>query len=132
MALPPPLFDAHLDLAYLGENGRDMSRAVGECGGPHPPAAVTFPELKAGGVGACLGTIFTEAGGTDAVGDPGGDAEGGPAGGGRQLERYRRWEQEGLVRLAPNGAALGTVGDGPVRVGILMECADPIRTPEEV
>jgi membrane dipeptidase len=132
MAARTPIFDAHLDLAYLGENGRDMSLALRECGGPHVPAAVTFPELRTGGVAACLGTIFTEAGGTDTVGYPVGDAEAAHAAGVRQLERYRRWEREGLMRLSPDRAALAQATDGPLHVGILMECADPIRTPDEV
>lgn len=125
---PPRLFDAHLDLAYLAENGRDLSRALDPDAGPHPPASVTFPELTAGGVAACLGTIFTEAGGADAVAYPVGDAEAAHAAGVRQLERYQQWDGDGLIRLSHRP---GTERPGPLIVGILMECADPIRTPDE-
>jgi membrane dipeptidase len=123
------LFDAHLDLAYLAENGRDMACPLDVGAGPHPPAAVTFPELTSGGVTACLGTIFTEAGGTDAVAYPMGDAHAAHAAGMRQLEQYQRWNSEGLIRLSRRP---GSEQGGPVSVGILMECADPIRTPDEL
>ncbi|MEX2219630.1 MAG: membrane dipeptidase [Phycisphaerales bacterium] len=128
----PRLFDAHLDLAYLAENGRDLSRDRGECGGPHPPAAVTFPALRAGGVRACLATIFTEAGGDDAVAYPPGDGELAHAAGLRQLRRYERWGGEGGAGGAGLVRGLHSTGDGALRVGILMECADPIRTAGEV
>src|SRR4051812_1224227 len=122
------LFDAHLDLAYLAENGRDLTRAPEEAGGPHPPAAVTFGELRVGGVEACLATIFTEAGGADAVAYPPGDAPAAHLAGERQLERYHAWTQQGWMR------PLGTRGGraGGLRMGLLMEGADPIRRPEEL
>lgn len=121
-------FDAHLDLACLAECGRDMTRGPEDCGGPWPPAAVTFPSLREGGVAACLGTIFTEADGDDAVRYPAGDAEAAHAAGLRQLERYECWAGQGLFTpgFAPAAAAR------PLRLGILMECADPIRRPEEL
>jgi hypothetical protein len=103
-------FDAHLDLACLAENGRDMGAGVESCGGPWQPAALTFPSLAEGGVGAVLGTIFTEADGDDAVRYATGDAEGAHAAGVRQLEWYERWGREGKVgawagRTPPRGGA---------------------------
>ena len=59
--------DAHLDLAYLAVNGRDMRASV-----PADAAhALTLPALRDGGVRVAFGTIFTELGGdpaTEAVG----------------------------------------------------------------
>src|SRR5688500_8316075 len=118
-------FDAHLDLAYLALNGRDMNRGLSDCGGPHLPAAVTLPALEQGHVKACLGTIFTERDGTDAVGYPADDAEAAHAAGMRQLEQYNRWQKDGW--FGPF-----SVNAGRIHLGILMECADPIRRPDEL
>lgn len=120
-------FDAHLDLAYLADNGRDMTRPIADCGGPDLPAAITFPSLAAGNVKACLGTIFTESDGKDSVGYPAGDSEAAHAAGVRQLEWYDRWRSSGLIAPLRNAH-----GQASIRVGILMECADPIRNPAEL
>lgn len=128
-------FDAHLDLACLAENGRDMAAPLESCGGPWPPAAVTFPSLKRGTVRAFLGTIFTEADGDDAVAYPAGDAEAAHRAGLRQLARYQRWHESGLIRLhtLQNPVSIPDCPDAPIPgCLLLMECADPIRTPDEV
>ncbi len=101
------------------------------------PAAVTLPSLLGGGVVACLGTIFTEA-----IADPGApDAETGPfaypaddpnaarISGLRQLKLYQAWRDAGLIELIRPGEP---GGGAPLRVGILMECADPIVAPEDL
>lgn len=124
-------FDAHLDLAALAENGRDMARMLADCGGPWPPPTVTFPSLAEGRVRACLGTIFTEADGDDAVRYPAGDAEAAHAAGRRQLDWYEKWHDAGLIHLW-RGSDRSIPPDGPIALGILMECADPIRTPDEL
>src|SRR5258708_3647187 len=130
-------FDAHLDLACLAENGRDMTRGLADCSGPWLPASATFPSLAEGGIAACLGTIFTELDGKDAEGYPAGDAGAAHAAGLRQLERYRAWEREGAIQWLDRAAW----GPDPTRrvrtptclsLAILMECADPIREPEEL
>lgn len=109
----------------MAENGRDMTKGLRDCGGPDLPAALTFPSLVQGNVRACLGTIFTEADGKDQVRYVAGDAEGAHAAGVRQLEWYSRWLEAGLiVPFRARSAGL--------RLGILMECADPIREPSEL
>ncbi|MBX3377316.1 MAG: membrane dipeptidase [Phycisphaeraceae bacterium] len=125
--MPHPWFDAHLDLAYLAANGRDMTRGLNDCGGPHPPAAVTLPAMESGRVRACLATIFTEADGADASGYPAGDPTAANAAGLRQLRVYQSWQASGRIipfehRSVQHGIA----------AGILMECADPIRQPDEL
>src|ERR1051326_6164386 len=132
-------FDAHLDLACLAVNGRDMTRGLSDCGGPWLPASLTFPSMTEGGVAACLGTIFTELDGKDAEGYPAGDAEAAHAAGARQLEWYQRCERGGLIRTWQSGRVAewhsgerGGAGVRPIRLGILMECADPIREPSEL
>lgn len=127
-------FDAHLDLACLAENGRDMTRGVKDCGGPWQPATLTFPSLAEGRVFAFLGTIFTEADGDDAVRYKAGDAEAAHAAGVRQLDRYHAWHAQGLISLRapiPPSPVHDAQAPRPTCL-ILMECADPIRTPEEL
>lgn len=131
-----PLFDAHLDLAYLAECGRDMTALLATCGGPHPPAAITFPSLREGNVTACLGTIFTEPDGDDAVAYLAGDADSAHRAGLCQLERYHAWERSGLIRLMRKGQPrhedLQPAPDSPLLLGILMEGADPILSPDQL
>lgn len=101
--------------------------------GPHPPAAVTLPSLRDGGITACLGTVFTEAFYPAKPPDymqvayPVGDVEAAHAAGVRQLERYSQWEYAGEIGHLKSGPR----GRSPL-IGILVECADPIRTPEEL
>ncbi len=207
-AQPAPWFDAHLDLAYLAEKGRDMHAPLDDCRGPLQPASVTLPSLRDGDVRACLGTIFTEG-----VQDPTahdaetgahvyalGDAEGAYRAGMRQLKLYNAWAGAGVIELMPckpqdsspaafnnassslspagrvasSGApsssspsSLSPLGRGrgegsssssssssslpsslsppgeragvrgssspsPLRLGVLVECADPIPSPDEL
>lgn len=125
--------DGHLDLAYLAEAGRDFSK-------PADPASgcVAYPDLAEAPVRIALGTIFTEA---RAPGQPGGyadsdDVEGAHAAGKRQLDWYLAQERAGAMRIIRTVRDLNAVADdprphAPLGVVILMECADPIRTPEE-
>lgn len=124
-------FDAHLDLAYLAVRGRDMHAPLDPSIGPHPPGAVTLGSLREGGIVACLGTVFTESTSLERAGDePGvtyarGDATGAAAAGRSQIEVYAEWERRGwITRLGAREASL--------RVGVLVEGADPIRGPEEL
>lgn len=138
-------FDAHLDLACLAECGRDLMRLPLEGGGPFQPGALSWPTMTSGGVKACLGTIFIESGGTDEVGYEATDAEAAHCRGVAQLERYYAWHRAGVIELADMRPARGEAGimpmrlpekppgaQAPIRLGILMECADPIRTPDEL
>lgn len=136
-----PWFDAHLDLAYLAEIGRDMGADPAGCGGSLQPAAVTFPSLREGDVRACLATIFTEMVAPEgAIEGPWayreGDADAARAAGLRQLDRYHAWRDAGLIELLPGrgDSARNTSGRSPMplRVGILMECADPIADPDDL
>ncbi len=133
-------FDAHLDLAFLAETGRDMHAGTDDCRGRYQPAAVTLPSLAEGGVGRVLATVFTEA-----VEDPSSlDAETGafayPLGnrdaayvcGMRQLKLYHAWHDAGLITL-PNRAPASEPATPPaLRVGVLIENADPITDPDEL
>lgn len=141
-----PIFDAHLDLAYLAELGRDMTRPLADLDAdadPHPPAAVTVPELAAANVRRCLGTIFTEAsddpaGRYAAVSYPPGDATAAYFKGINQLNRYHVWARDGVIEFfpaRPDAADERSESSGslaPVQLGILIECADPIINPHDL
>lgn len=163
--MPLRWFDAHLDLAYLAVNGRDMLAPLSPDAGPHPPAAVTLPELDGAGVRLVLATIFTELGGSGPEGYAPDDAERAHRAGRAQLEVYLTWRDRGAIAIDVPWAmkrdpGLGEVRGGmgvaetvpdcierrvarlerspggrpapPLHVGLLIEGADPIRTPDEL
>lgn len=157
--MAPIWFDAHLDLAYLAVRGRDMTAPLDPASGPHPPASVTLPALRDGGVRFALGTVFTEAGGEGPEAYPPGDVERAAAVGRAQLEVYLTWRDRGLValdlrRIFRRDPGVGRIRGGMgvaevlppdpeqvvsrvskdpwLRLGILIECADPIRSPDEL
>lgn len=154
-----PWFDAHLDLACLAVNGRDLSAPLDRCGGPWPPPAVSLPSLRAGRVHACLATIFTEADGAGPEGYPAGDAERAHTVGRAQLEVYLTLRDRGLLAIDLPGALRQDPGVGEIRggmgvaevvsptpaqqlttlgrdhrlhIGILIEGADIVRAPDEL
>lgn len=123
--------DGHLDLAYLAVNGRDMLAPVT----PDAPHAVSLRSLDEGGVRIALATIFTEAGGDPATERAAyrghDDLDGAHEAGLRQLEWYEEMERRGHLRIVRCAGDLADTADAALRVVILMECADPIRTPDE-
>ena len=138
---PPPLageawFDGHLDLAYLALGprpgaGRDLARRVEDRGA----ACVSWPDLADGPIRLALATIFTELGAPDA---PCGyrdrdDRDGAHAAGRRQLDWYLEREAAGDLVIVRTCGDLERVRAtaGPLAIVILMEGADPIRTPDE-
>jgi len=133
----PGFFDAHLDLAYLAELGRDLHAPLDDCRGKLHPAAVTLPSLRDAPVAACLATVFTEALGAsgpvlgddafaEAAAYPEGDAAAARKAGLRQLKLYQSWAQAGAVApLRKTDAPAGTI-----RLGVLVENADPIESPD--
>jgi membrane dipeptidase len=117
--------DGHLDLAYLALNGRDLTTPLP----PDDPGCVTLPALREAGVDVVLGTIFTELG----VATPYGyasidDLDGAERAGAAQLEWYQRMEDAGEIAIVRKRADLDAPGPIP-KVVILMEGADPIRSP---
>jgi len=116
-------FDAHLDLAYLAAEGRDLSRPANGGTG----ACVAYPDLSEGPIDLCLGTIFT-----DPI-DPTGasDAAGATVAGRAQLQWYLDEERAGRVRIVRFAEDLEQVAAtrGPLGVILLMEGAAPIRDP---
>jgi len=128
------LFDAHLDLAYLVEIGRDMHAELDDCRGALQPAAVTLPSLAEGSVTRCLATVFTQPytdepppdGGAYAF--PAGDADAAYRAGWRQMLLYKSWHEGGAIDLWK----LRSDGEASLSVGILIEGADPIPGPDDL
>ena len=136
-------FDAHLDLAYLAEHGRDMHTSLDKCRGRYQPAAVTLPSLQEGAVTKCLGTVFTEAvdpsdpeSETGAFTYPFGDADAAYRAGMRQLLLYKAWFEAGIISRMPKRGEQAQPADEsaqpPLQLGVLVECADPITSPDEL
>lgn len=109
------------------------------------PAALTLPSLIEGGVTACLATIFTEAvpdphapgAETGAFAYPEHHAQAARIAGLRQLKLYHAWRDAGLIELIPSPGrptpnSPATAGTAPLRVGLLMEGADPIADPADL
>lgn len=132
-------FDAHLDLAYLAENGRDMHASLTDCRGRYQPASITLPSMIEGHVTRCLGTVFTEAidptkpeSETGAFTYPFDDADAAYRAGMRQLLLYRAWRDAGVVSRMPLRGQPEEPSDAPIQLGVLVECADPITSPDEL
>jgi membrane dipeptidase len=121
--------DGHLDLAYLALHGHDLLAEVTD------PAerCVSLPALARGRVTTVLGTIFTERG-PEGAGTPWGydadDPRSAFEAGVRQLEWYETMERGSHLRIVRSAADLDA--PAPLRVVLLMEGADPIRSPEDV
>lgn len=154
-----PVVDAHLDLAYNAvASGRDLTLPLDALRAREArsseTAMVTFPELREAGVDLVFGTLFAspaqrvpmqalpegEASPAPAT-DPSGylDAEGAHAQATAQLAYYERMEAEGWIRLVRSRADLADLwteraerADAPVGLVVLMEGADPVRTPDEL
>ncbi len=154
-----PVVDAHLDLAFNAVAvGRDLTLPLDELraaeGRTHETAMVTWPELRAAGIDLVFGTLFAhpakrqrmppETAGDDAEAAEELDlpayveAEGAHAQARAQLDWYRAMEAAGWARIVRSGADLRALREeraaswqAPVGVVLLMEGADPIRSPDE-
>jgi membrane dipeptidase len=146
--------DGHLDLATnVIIHHRDLTQDVmamrREEERDAQEALVTLPELRRGGVGIVFGTLFALS--LDAVRSP--DAsplaqwqvdvcydspDEAHALGVDQLNVYEQWEEDGHVRILRSRRDLDAhteawiAGDRTLGLVMLMEGADPIRTPEEL
>jgi membrane dipeptidase len=130
------IIDAHLDLAYNALRGRDVINSVrdrpSEADGVTP--TVSFADLRDGGVGLCCATIYCSP--FDAQRSEGyRTADEARDMAQQQLDWYRRQQADGRLRIVTSGNQLPQVaplsGGGPLAAVILMEGADPIRTPDE-
>ncbi len=127
-----PWFDGHLDLACIALEGRDLRSPLADAVGPPQPATVTLPSLAAGGLTHCLATVFTGRGTEGPCGYPDSDDVEKPhASGIAQLDVYSALVDSGDMRLVRTRADLAPSTHPGLAATILMEGADPIRSPEE-
>jgi len=145
--------DAHLDLAYNAVRGRDLTLPVDELRArekrDNQEIMATLPELAQAGVRLVFATIFVMPRKYAPVDAPESFTyEGAQEAHERaleQLELYQRWEAQGRITIIRSSRDLerhlesaqsAPAGDGPghapVGVVLLMEGADPVRTPEEL
>ena len=128
------LVDAHLDLAYNAiEHGWDLGLDLPDLKTrektPYTPS-VSLPELQAAGVALAFATLFV-----DPAKYP--DPELAHRAARVQLDRYRRWQDEGRVRIVRSRSELSAhlaawEKDRVPGLVLLMEGAEPVRRPEEV
>lgn len=119
--------DAHLDLAYLAVNGRDLRAPLRD-----PEAGcVNLPALRAAGIGLAFGTIFTAPGADGPEGYPAADVDAARRAGRLQLREYDLLAEAAAIRLVRSRLDLEEDRPSPGIV-VLMEGADPIRDAEDV
>jgi len=134
------IVDAHLDLAYNAMLGRDLTLSLTdlrERDALSDVPAVTFGELRRGGVGLCLGTLFAMPQDDE---HPWGyeDWRGARQQAVRQLDQYLRWQDDGHVVILTTGADVRAHADAwsaetsPLGVVLLMEGADAMRDADEL
>jgi len=135
------IVDAHLDLAYNALRGREVTRPAAEQSPKDADGtpSVGLPDLRAGHVGLVCATIFCE------------PAKGGHAGyttadqaraqALAQLHWYQSQSRAGMMRLvtspsqlpaSPASAGGSPPYETPTNAIILMEGADPFRSPDDV
>jgi membrane dipeptidase len=128
------IVDAHLDLAYNALRGRDVTRRAADqtTADNDGTPSVGLPDLRDGRVDLICATIFCE----PVKSGPGGyktpdDARSIAL---QQLAWYRRQVDAGLLELVTQPSQLPHPGARPAtqQAIILMEGADPLRTPDDV
>ncbi len=119
--------DGHLDLAYLALAGRDLTRPVEDA----KTGCLCLPALRDAGFDVVLGTLYTEKGAPD---KPYGyasseDLDGAERAGLAELEVYESLEEAGEIRIVRTADDLDQ-DTGVLKLVVLMESADPIRSPD--
>ncbi len=133
MTGPAYFFDAHLDLAYLAQTGREMLSAPPT--DPKNPGALTLTSLAAGNVRRAVATVFVQPRGPDASGH----AVEGPwcyssieeayQASRAQIQCYRAWQKAGHVTIADSGEKNIT---SRLDLLLLLEGAAGIRTVDDL
>src|SRR2546423_14087936 len=123
------IVDAHLDLAYNALNGREVTKPAAEQSpqfGDGTPS-VGLPDLRRGGVSLICGTIFCEPARGDSPGYKTAEQARGQAQ--RQLRWYYKQVTDGVLEIVTAPEQLATAAGERVKTILLMEGADPLRTP---
>lgn len=138
--MPHAIVDAHLDMAWNVLNGRDLELAAADVRAQEQKTEqecmVTLPELRRGGVAIVFGSIFVRPQHTGEDRDPVFD-EDTHRQGLAQADVYRRWEDQGLVRIIRDQRSLAAhlaawQEDSIPGVVVAIEGAEPIKDPDEL
>lgn len=127
------IVDGHLDLAYNAVRGRDVLRpAADQPADEEGIPTVGLPDLRTGGAGLVLATIFC----LPALESPQGYStlDQAAAAGRQQLEWYQRQVEGGVFRVVRNAGEIPaeSAGERALPIVLLLEGADPIRDPSEI
>lgn len=132
------IVDAHLDLAFNGLRGRDLTRpASRQVADTDGTPAVGLPDLRAAGVVLVGASVFADPLADDAPTGYRTPAEA-HAMGIANLDYYRRLETGGQVRIVrarpdlPGATISAITEDQPLPILLAMEGADPILGPDDV
>jgi membrane dipeptidase len=130
------IVDAHLDLAYNALRGRDVLRAATEQARDEEGIpTVGLPDLQAGGVGLICATVFCM---PSLDGKPGYRTnDEAHAAGWAQVDWYQKQADAGHFRFVRTSAELPSISPAtpagkPQPAILLLEGADPIRTPDDL
>lgn len=129
--------DAHLDLAFIALDGRDICKPCEDLS----KGCISLPALREASVDLICATIFSAPGPipeADAEGwdhpcryPTSDDIDAAYQAGFCQIEFYQKLEEEGELSIVRNRADLSSDSSLP-KIVLLMEGADPIRNPEDV
>jgi membrane dipeptidase len=116
--------DGHLDLAYIAVRGKNIYEP---CKNPMHEC-ISLPDLQESEVRTIFGTICTYPKSGPCGYEKSNNREGAYEAGIEQLHIYQQLEKEGHLFIQHTGCELSD----SLSVLLLMEGADPIRTPEDV
>jgi membrane dipeptidase len=125
------IVDAHLDLSYNALRGRDvLAPAEKQTADDEGIPSVGLPDLRAGNVGLICATIFCLPADEKHAGYRTADEAREVAL--QHLAWYRRQVSDGRMRLVCQPADLSMDDNASQAAILLMEGADPLRSPQEV
>jgi membrane dipeptidase len=125
------IVDAHLDLAYNALRGREILRPARDQTADHEGIpSVGLPDLRTGKVGMICATIFCAPDDPKERGYKTADEAHTMAM--DQLNWYRKAADAGEMRFMTDRSQLPTTAERVLPAIILLEGADPIRTPADV
>ncbi len=125
------IVDAHLDLAYNAVRGREVLRPAREqTPDPEGIPSVGLPDLRNGKVGLICATIFCAPDDPKERGYKTPDEARAMAM--RQIDWYRKAGAAREIEFIKSASEVPSSSDGRLRAIILLEGADPLRTPADV